>query len=58
MSDRNYVDRQIWSDFYHKLAELLPKIWQFCYLGIFAVKIGSFSTRLGNFTTRLGRFTK
>ena len=54
--NNNYVDGQICYHFYRKLAELLPKIWQFCYLGRFATMIGRFATRLGRFATGLGRF--
>ena len=55
-NNNNYVDGQICYHFYRKLAELLPKIWQFCYLGRFATMIGRFATRLGRFATGLGRF--
>ena len=56
INNNNYVDGQICYHFYLKLAELLPNIWQFCYLGRFATMIGSFATRLGSFATELGRF--
>ena len=35
-NNNNYFDGQICHHFYRKLAELLPKIWQFFYLGRFA----------------------
>ena len=48
-SGKNYVDGQICHLFYHRLAELLPKMWQFYYLGRLATVIGSFVTRFGRF---------
>ena len=50
-SGRNYVAGQLCYHFYHRLAELLPKAWWFCYLGRLA-------TVTGNFATRFGRFVK
>ena len=55
-NNNNYVDGKVFYLFYRKLAELLPKIWQFCFLGRFATIIGRFATRLGRFATKLGRF--
>ena len=48
-SDRNYVAWQFCYHFYHRLAELLPKTWWFCYLGRLATVTGSFATRFGRF---------
>ena len=43
---------------YHKLAELPPKLCQFCYVGRFAPMISSFGTRLDSCPTRLDGFAK
>ena len=43
---------------YHRLAELPPKLYQFCYLGQFATMIKSFATMMGSFATRIGGFAK
>ena len=55
-NNNNYVDGKVFYLFYRKFAELLPKIWQFCFLGRFTTIIGRFATRLGRFATKLGRF--
>ena len=43
-NNNNYFNGQIFHNFYRKLAELLPKIWQFFYLGRFATGLGRFAT--------------
>ena len=53
---KNYIDSQICYHFCHKLADLLPKRWQFYCLGRFATVDGSFAISFDRFAKEIEKF--